>query len=166
MPKCLVTYFSQSGNTKKVAEAIFDALEVEKEILPVEQIQRIDEYNLIFIGFPVYSHSVPVRIHDFIKKIPKNEKIAFFCTHGSLTGSRLSRQAIEHAVILASKAKVLGTFSCRGKVSLKALEALRKSPEHEAWTDMAASAASHPDKGDLEDAKAFARWIITLSHQP
>ena len=166
MSRCLVTYFSLTGNTKKVAEAIFDALDVEKEILSIEQIQQIDEYTLIFIGFPVHSHSVPIKIQDFIKKIPTNKKIAFFSTHGSLTGSRLSREAIEHAAILASKAKVLGTFSCRAKVSLEALEALRKSPEHEAWADMAISAASHPDKGDLEDAKAFARWIITLSNQP
>jgi len=166
MSKCLITYFSLTGNTKKVAEAIFDALDVEKEIFSVEQIQQIDEYTLIFIGFPVHSHGVPMKIQDFIKKIPNNKKIAFFSTHGSLTGSRLSREAIEHAAILASKAKVLGTFSCRGKVSLEALEALRKSPEHEAWADMAISAASHPDKGDLEDANAFARWRITLSSQP
>lgn len=166
MPRCLVTYFSKTGNTKKVAEAIFDALDVEKEIIPIEQIQRIDEYSPILIGFPVYSHSVPLKIQDFIKKIPDNKKTAFFSTHGSLTGSRLSREALEHAVILASKAKVLGTFSCRGKVSLEALETLRKSPEHEAWADMAISAASHPDKSDLEDARAFAKWIITLSLQP
>jgi len=166
MPKTLVTYFSQTSNTKKIAEAIFSALEGEKDILSIDEIQQLDEYNLIFIGFPVHSHSVPVKIQNFIKNITKNKKIAFFSTHGSLTGSRLSREALEHAVVLSSKAKILGTFSCRGRVSLKALEVFRKSPEHEAWADMAASAATHPDEGDLEDAKAFAKWIKILSRQP
>jgi len=32
-----------------------------------------------------------------------------------------------------------------------------QSPEHEAWADMAASAATHPDASDLEDARSFAR---------
>ncbi|MFW6124412.1 MAG: flavodoxin family protein, partial [Acidobacteriota bacterium] len=123
------------------------------------------DYDLIFIGFPVYSHSVPVPMERFIKNIPPNKKIAFFSTHGSLTGSRLSREAIEHATVLAAKAKLLGSFSCRGKVSLQALECLEKSPEHKAWTDMAASASTHPDENDLNEAASFARWIITLASQ-
>lgn len=166
MPMTLVTYFSQTGNTKKIAEAIFEASEGEKAVQPFDEIRQLDEYNLIFIGFPVHSHSVPLKIQNFIKNIPENKKIAFFSTHGSLTGSRLSREALEHAVILASRAKVLGTFSCRGRVSLNALEVFKKSPEHEAWADMAVSAATHPDERDLEDAKSFSRWIKTLSRQP
>ena len=82
-----------------------------------------------------------------------------------MTGSRLSREALEHASILIAGAKLLGTFSCRGKVSMKALEVLMQSPEHEAWADMAASAATHPDASDLEDARSFARWIVTLGAQ-
>ena len=59
----------------------------------------------------------------------------------------------------------VGTFSCRGKVSMKALEVLMQSPEHEAWADMAASAATHPDESDLADARSFARWVRTLASQ-
>ncbi|MFB0565943.1 MAG: flavodoxin family protein [Candidatus Aminicenantaceae bacterium] len=165
MVQTLVTYFSQTGNTRKIAEAIFSSLENDKEIKPVEEVHDLGKYGLIFIGFPVHSHSVPLKIQNFIKNIQEHQKIAFFSTHGSLTGSRLSREAIEHAVILASKAKVLGTFSCRGKVSMKALEILRRSPEHKAWADMAVSASFHPDEDDLEDARAFASWIKTLSLQ-
>ena len=79
---------------------------------------------------------------------------------------QLSREALEYAVTLASKAQMLGTFACRGKVSLNALEVLSKSPEHAAWTDMAASAQSHPDESDLKDAQDFAQWILTLYAQP
>ncbi len=163
MEKLLVVYYSRTGNTKKVAEAIFETLEGDKTIQPIEEVQAIDAFALVFIGFPVHSHSVPYKVEEFLKKVPGQKKIALFCTHGSLTGGRLSREAIEHATILASKARILGTFSCRGKVSFEALTALSKSPEHAVWTEMAASASTHPDESDLEDARSFARVIRTLS---
>jgi len=30
---------------------------------------------------------------------------------------------------------------------------------------MAASARTHPDEGDMEDAKSFAKWVMILSTQ-
>jgi flavodoxin len=164
--KTLVTYFSLTGNTKKIADAIYESLPEPKVVKPLKETGEVDEFDLVFIGFPVHSHSVPLRIENFLKSIPAGRKIALFSTHGSLTGSRLAREAIEHAVVLASQCKVISTFSCRGKVSPQALEALSKSPEHEAWTDMAASASTHPNEHDLADARAFAKWVVTLSrHQ-
>lgn len=163
MAKILVAYFSKTGNTEKIANAIFESLKGEKVIAQIDDVSDLDSFDLIFVGFPVHSHSVPLRVQNFLKKIPPGKKIALFSTHGSHTGSRLSREALEHAVVVASKAKVLGTFSCRGKVSLEALEVLHKSPEHKAWTEMAASSRSHPDEGDFEDARSFAQWINLLS---
>jgi len=165
MSKMLVAYVSWTGNTKKVAEAIFAALEGDKTIRPSDEVQNLDDYDLIFIGFPVHSHSVPYKIEELIKKIPAGKKIALFSTHGSLAGSRLSREALEHASILAFNSKIIGTFSCRGKVSLQAMEVLGRSPEHKAWVEMAASARTHPDNHDLEDARSFAKWIMMLNHQ-
>ena len=168
MATILVTYYSQTGNTKKVAQAIYETLPPEKIIKPVNQIdnQEIEKYDLIFIGFPVQSHSVPLAVETLLKSIPLNKKIALFSTHGSLTGSRLAREAIEYASILVSKARILGTFTCRGKVSLAGLKVLEKSPEHRAWSEMAYSASTHPDEHDLADARTFARWVLTLSSQP
>lgn len=165
MAKILVTYFSLTGNTRKIAETIYKNVGGEKTLKPADEVQEVDEYDLVFIGFPVHSHSVPFKIESLLEKIPRGKKVAFFSTHGSHTGSRLSREAIEHAVVLAAKGKIIGTFSCRGKVSPAALEKLKKSPEHKAWTEMAVSAQTHPDKYDLEDAKAFAKWVMTLYSQ-
>jgi flavodoxin len=165
MAKTLVTYFSRTGNTRLVAEAIFGALTGDKTILPIDQAGDLASYGLLFVGFPVQTHSVPFPVETFLKSVPEGKKIALFSTHGSVSGSSLSREALEYASILVARAKLVGTFSCRGKVSMKALEVLMQSPEHEAWADMAASAATHPDASDLEDARAFARWIETLSAQ-
>lgn len=164
--KTLVTYFSLTGNTKIIAEAVHETLEDEKEIKKIAESTDLDDYDLIFVGFPVHSHSVPYKVEVFIKSIPQGKKVALFSTHGSLTGSRLSKEALEYAGILASKTKVLGSFSCRGKVAPEALEVLMKSPEHAAWAEMAPTARTHPDQNDLEDARSFTRWILTLYAQP
>jgi flavodoxin len=167
MLKTLVTYYSGTGNTKKIAEAIFEALEGEKSIKPYKelQVQEVQEYQLVFIGFPVHSHSVPFAIEKIIRNLPQGKKTAFFSTHGALTGSQLSREALEYTVALAAKSHVLGTFSCRGKVSDQALKILEKSPEHKAWAEIAVSARTHPDDNDLEDARSFALWVQTLAAQ-
>jgi len=159
MKKTLVAYFSQTGNTKAVAEAIFGALPGEKDIRPIDEALSLDGTGLAFFGFPVQSHSVPYKAEAFLRRMPAGQALALFCTHGSLPGHRLSKEALEYALVCAAKAKILGSFACRGKLSMKALDFLAKSPEHQEWTDMAASAATHPDEKDLDEAREFARKI-------
>jgi flavodoxin len=163
MSTTLVTYFSRSGNTKSVAQAIFDALIGAKEIRPLNEAGSLEGYGLFLVGFPVHQHSVPFPVEAFLKTIPAGKPLALFSTHGSMQSHQLSREAIEYAVVLASRAKLLGAFTCRGRLSVQALEVLGRSPEHQEWTEMAASAATHPDAVDLEEARAFARRMEMLA---
>jgi len=90
--KVLVTYYSQTGNTEKVARAIYEAVTAQKEMKPVAQAAAAG-YDLVFCGFPVQAHSVPGKMAEFVKGLPKGQKTAFFATHGSLRGGQLPRQA-------------------------------------------------------------------------
>ncbi|MDD8019823.1 MAG: flavodoxin family protein [Acidobacteriota bacterium] len=164
--KILITYYSLTGNTKKVAEAIYQSLPEPKELKKIVEIKSVDDYDLVFAGFPVHLHSVPYKVENFLRHLPASKKVALFMTHGSIPGTRLSREALEQALVLAGKARILGTFACRGQVSLQAMETLGRSPEHELWTEMAVTSARHPDQNDLEDARAFARWMLSLANQP
>jgi flavodoxin I len=159
--KALVTYYSQTGNTEKLARAIYDAIHFEKELLRIQDVKNSHGYDIIFIGFPVQAHSVPAAVHHFFKNMPDGQPIALFCTHGSLRGGHLPKQAIEHGLSLASKAKVLGTFGVRGNVNPKVIDALMKSLEHQAWAEEAQGAIDHPNDADLADAKAFAIHILS-----
>ena len=162
MAKTLVTCFSVTGNTRIVAEAIHDAVGGTKEIKDIGDAGDPIAYDLVFVGFPVHSHGVPYPVEVFLKSLPEGKRIALFCTHGSFTGSRFSREGIEHAATIASKTKIVGTFACRGKVSADVLASLENSPQHESWTRMAASAATHPDEHDLAEARAFAKWAASV----
>ena len=158
--KALVAYYSQTGNTEKVARAIYEAITMEKTLAPVTEVESVAGYDIVFIGFPVHSHSVPSKALPIFKLLAEGQKIAFFSTHGSLRGGQLPKQAVEHALGLAVKAKVLGTFGCRGGVDERIIEMLMQKPEHKAWAEEAQGAAQHPDAHDLADAKEFARQVI------
>ena len=161
--KVLVTYYSDTGNTEKLARAIYEGIEhAEKDILPLGEAQDKDmsQYDLIFCGFPVQASSVPNKVHPFLKGLPKGSLLALFSTHGSLRGGPLTIEAMHEALGLAKQTVILGTFCCRGKVKHSLLEALEKKPQHKQWVEEAQSAAGHPDEHELEDAKEFARWMV------
>jgi flavodoxin len=161
--KVLVTYYTKSGNTEKVAEAIYDGVEkkASKEIIPLEKIESVDEFDLIFCGFPVHSSSIPLPVEKFIKNVPQGKNIAFFATHGSLRGGPLAITAFHYAITIEPKLKVIGTFGCRGEVDSKIIDSLIENPEHRWWAIEAQSATGHPDAGDLADAKEFADAMLT-----
>ncbi len=158
--KALVTYYSQTGNTEEIARAIYEAIHFEKVLLPVRDITSVQGYDIIFAGFPVQAHSVPAGFLPFFKKLPAGQKIALFCTHGSLKGGQLPKQAIEHAIGLASGARILGTFSVRGKVNPTLLDSLMTSPQNRAWAQEALGAGEHPNEADLADAREFTKNIL------
>ena len=159
--KTLVAYLSETGNTEKVAQAIFECIPHSgNDLLPIENIVGCDEYDLIFCGFPVQAHSVPPKAQNFIRSIPKDKKVAFFATHGSLRGGERAVSAFHQLAGIGKDLKILGTFGARGKVRMALLDALSQKPEHAAWVDEARTAATHPDEADLHDAREFAKDIL------
>jgi flavodoxin len=162
--KILVTYYSDTGNTEKVAYAIKNSLDhILTDILPVADVQSVQEYDLIFCGFSVHAHSVPAKVEQFIKSIPGGKDVAFFATHGSLRGGPLAVTAFYHAIGCVHHGKVLGTFGCRGTVKMSLLDALSEKPEHSGWVKEARSAVGHPDDEDLADAKEWAKQMAGKS---
>jgi flavodoxin len=156
--KVLVTYYSETGNTEKLARAVYEGAGlVEKEIVPIDNAGDLEVYDLIFCGFPVHAHSVPAKVESFLKTIPKGKKLALFGTHGSLKGGQLAITAFYQALSISVGERVIGTFACRGKVKYALLEQLAKKPEHKAWVAEAQSATGHPDEADLEDGREWAR---------
>ena len=121
--KALVAYYSESGNTEKLAKAIYGGINVpKKEIMPISEAISKD-YDVIFVGFPVQASSVPAKVENFIKSVPEGKKLAFFVTHGSLRGGQLAISALHYAFSLALKVTVLGTFGCRGQVKPDLIDA-------------------------------------------
>jgi flavodoxin len=159
--KVLVAYYSETGNTRKVAEAIFAGIKhTQKKLLPIDQADDLEDYDLIFCGFPVQHHSVPVKMVHFLQKIPQGKKLALFATHGSLRGGEKAISAFYAALSLTSGRTMLGTFGCRGQVKFQLLDEWMEKPQERSWALEAQSAHGHPDAADLEDARSFTELMI------
>jgi flavodoxin I len=159
--RVLVTYYSETGNTEKLAKGVYDGIVfVEKRIAPTKSVGGVTDEDLFFVGFPVHAHSVPLKVEKFLRKIPEGKKIALFATHGSLRGGELAVEAFYDAIGLTRKKTLLGTFGCRGEVRRDLIEKLMKKPEDRYWAMEAQSAAGHPDQADLEEARQWARWMV------
>ena len=80
--KKLIVYFSDSGNTKKLAEMIQAA--VGGDIMDIKAPKPdFGAYDLIFLGTPNYSATVAGPMADYIQGIDlKGKTVAPFCTHG------------------------------------------------------------------------------------
>jgi len=159
--KVLIAYSSESGNTEKLAKAIFEGIESsEKEILSIKEVAGVEGYDVIFIGFPVQSHSVPGKVEAFAKTLPDGQKVAYFATHGSMKGGGMAVTAFYHALTISKNAAILGTFGSRGQVKQSIIDALLQKPEHRGWALEAQGAAGHPDAADLKDGKNWAQAMI------
>ena len=159
--KTLVAYYSETGNTRKVAEAIYAAIRhTQKTLLSIDQIEELDSPDLVFCGFPVQHHGVPAKMVHFLERLPKGKKLAIFATHGSLRGGEKAIGAFYAALSLAKGQTILGTFGCRGQVQFQLLDEWAESPQHRAWAIEAQSANGHPDAADLEEASTFAETMM------
>ncbi len=85
--KVLVAYMSQSGNTKKVAEAMFDVIQGEKEIKEFSEIESVDGYDLLFVGFPIQAFGPAQNAKQFMENNISGKKVALFTTHVFLEDS-------------------------------------------------------------------------------
>jgi len=80
--KKLIVYFSESGNTKKLAEMIQAAVGGDMADIKAPK-PDFSAYDLIFLGTPNYSATVAGPMADYIKGIDLTGKtVAPFCTHG------------------------------------------------------------------------------------
>lgn len=157
----LVAYYSETGNTRKVAEAIYSAIRhTRKKLLPIDQVDDVGSFDLVFCGFPVQHHSVPAKMVHFLEQLPKGKKLAIFATHGSLRGGEKAVSAFYTVLSLAKGQAILGTFGCRGQVKFQLLDEWMENPQHRAWASEAQSANGHPDAADLEEANTFAETMM------
>jgi hypothetical protein len=147
--KSLVVYSSQTGNTRKLAQAVFEALPGEKEILPVEEAPDPFEYDLIAMGFWFMQGKPDPKSTEYLTKVGKGS-LFLFATHAAGAGSEHAIHGMEVAKSLAPESDILGTYSCQGEASPKILEKASKKPEPPVWLNDASDAAGHPNIADIE----------------
>ena len=152
--KSIVIYFSQTGSTKKVAEAIYSGIksatgQCEITALRDTDARRLVEFDLIGLGCPVFEFKTPANFKAFIESMPNLEgKHCFlFATHG-LDRGMIFRDMGE--VLLQKELIVIGYHSCYGEVRMPSIP-------RPYFTD------GHPDSSDLKEAADFGKEMVERS---
>ena len=131
-----VRYYTKSGNTKRLAEAVADALNVKAEPISVPVSEPVD---ILFLGNSYYAFSIDPEVRDFVRSLDKNKvgKIVNFGSAAMLnsTWKKVKAEADRLGIPMDER-----EFHCKGE-----FKGFHKG---------------RPNEEDLKAAAAFAKDII------
>lgn len=148
--KAIIIYYSQTGNTEQIAEAIYSgACSIcETDLVHISKVdyQVLKDYDVIGIGTPVWCEREPVNVRKLIENMTGIEgKYAFvFCTHTILPGKFMKRIV---SLLEDKKMIVTGWEDWYGGN-------VNPVSEKPYYTD------GHPDDIDIKEAQNFGSRIL------
>ncbi len=169
MEKTLIAYCTQTGNTRKIAESIFLGIPENKELKNLSELHSLDEYGLIFVGFPIYNFEPVKEARDFMRNRLSGKNIAIFMTM-ALTSAPRNEQikalydlTIKNCRSCADGTSILGIFDCPGELSEQTGNALMKSndPQLRLFGQMRGYSIGFPNEKNFKDAELFARKVYS-----
>jgi flavodoxin len=158
----LVTYSSLTGNTRRVAEAVFDALQGEKVLLPIAEAEAAtgtaDAYERIILGCWLDKGDANEEALKFAAKL-KNKTLGLILTLGGNPESERAAEALARIVerLQQNGNTVKTAFKCQGAVEPQLIERIKlawvgpvPAEKLKAWEE----AKKHPDSTDFAAARA------------
>jgi flavodoxin len=166
--KILVTYYSQSGNTEKVAQSLWEGCKGEDvEIKPIKELDpaTISNYDLVFLGSGIYASRVNKSLADLIESATSlPPKIVFFNTHASKEAYQDGFKVVKEKI--GENSEIIAEFDCCGdnigipesmrNTMLERLppEKRKEAEKHQQWLK------GRPNAEDLDNAKNFAISVL------
>jgi flavorubredoxin len=89
--KAIVLFWTKNGNTEKVARRIFETLQKAGMQVSIERIEKDTEveyldYNLIFLGAPVYHNLSPAPVLSFLRKTRRRDGVKILASAPEIPG--------------------------------------------------------------------------------
>lgn len=164
MLKNLVVYASETGNTKLLAEEVYNSLPSsmgKKAIVDVHQWNGTLDAENYFIGFWANRGSCSLEILDILSSLHRRN-ISLFGTCGMGNTKQYYDSLEQNArVWIADDNNFIGSYFCLGKMPLEIREKYEsfrgKCDDHkiDKMITIFNQALSHPDKTDLMNVRAF-----------
>ena len=133
--KIAIRYYTKTGNTKKLAEAISSAINVEAKTVDEPLTEDVD---ILFLGSAVYAAGIDSKVKDFIKNINVNVgEVVNFSSAALIesTYKQVKNEVEKKGLKMSDK-----EFHCRG-----AFKFVHRG---------------RPNDDDLKDVQEFAKGII------
>lgn len=147
--KILIVYYSQSGNTQKIARSIRDGMreagnDVTLKFIKKVSFDELKDYDMIGFGSPIW-YEMPPNVRYFVEDMPRLEgKMSFlFNTHCTLPALYFPLAVPR---LIAKGLAVLGWKDWYGDSAIQ----IFPEPYY---------TAGHPDEIDLAEAKEFGKEI-------
>ncbi|RJP28606.1 MAG: flavodoxin [Actinobacteria bacterium] len=160
--KTLVAYFSQTGQTKKVADAIYESIEGDKELKEFSEVESLEGYDLSFIGFPIIAFGPAAQGKEFLEQKAAGKKVALFITHAAPEDQEGIGAWLDKCKEAAAGAELVGFFDCQGELSEQIAEFLMKNedPTMRSFGERRPETIGQPDESRLQRARDFAKEVM------
>ncbi len=169
--KVLVTYYSQSGNTEKIAKAIYEeaALTNNAELKKLEEITpaEVAGYDFVFIGSPLHSGSLTAPVKECLSELQagSGQKLAGFITHFAPAYPEQDMDGFTEPIQTACNEKGIeykGCFDCQGFLTESLHGPVQKKMDltDDQWADMVVQMTGHPNEEDESNTRAFVKTVL------
>lgn len=153
-----IIYSSRTGNTKKLAEAIYNVLP-QNSCDYYGEVDKIEDElsEVLYIGFWTEKGDADLQTIELLKQL-KNKKIFLFGTAGYGESEKYFKNIVDNVKKnIDSSNTIIGTFMCQGKMPLSVLERYKKMKEQKNSMfnidNLIANfdkALSHPNENDIK----------------
>jgi len=169
--KVLVAYYTQTGNTEKIAKAIHQEASLANEV-DLKKIGELDathlpSYDFIFVGSPLHAGNLAGPVKEFLNNMPTGagKKMAGFITHFAPAYPQQAMDGFTEPLKAACRDKGMeykGCFDCQGALTESLHEMVRKRQNlsEEQWKKMVEQMTGRPNDEDAGKARAFAREVL------
>ena len=155
-----IIFNSKTGNTRKLADAIHEALPQENCDLFGAVEGDVPASETLYIGFWTDKGSADKATAELLAKL-KNRKIFLFGTAGFGGSEEYFTNILDNVKKLINESNtVVGEYMCQGRMPQSVRERylkMKEAPDHPANLDVLIQnfdcALSHPDANDLEKLK-------------
>ncbi|MCU0521752.1 MAG: MOSC domain-containing protein [Anaerolineae bacterium] len=179
--KVLVAYYSQTGNTKQIAEVIHSEVlsrGYEADLKPLAALtpESLNGYDLVFMGSACHSSDLAMPVKALLEAIAPSPpfRLAGFATHSTYTPEGDARRRVLYEAWAGQCTTSFertcqekgiawcGYFGCQGAPSAPIEVFIHQTilTDAEEWEAYIADARTHPDEGDKEEARVFARRVL------
>lgn len=124
--KGIIIYSSKTGNTKRMAEKIYEALKdkYQMEIKDIKDPPDLEGYDFVLLGGWVDRGTLEGKAHKYISQI-QNKNLGIFATLGAMPDSEHGKKVIGNLKDLLKDRESLGQYICPGQVDPKMIEKLK-----------------------------------------
>jgi len=180
--KILVAFYSETGNTEKIARAIYEEASKghEAHLKKITEVtaESLNDYDLVFLGSACHSTDLAAPVKKILDDLPRSPKfkLAGFFTHATLSPEDKFNRAREQFDRWASRCIVSfekiskekqidfkGYYHCKGVPSPPIKEFIKNEilVSADEWEEYIKEIKKHPSPEDLQNAKKFVQEVLS-----